>query len=253
METVLCLHASASGGRQWRRLADALGTNFRLLTPDLLGYGEDGFARDGRFSLDDEVEHVLRQLDDDVTRLHVVGHSYGGAVALRFALRHPRRVASLTVYEPAQPLLLFEDGLHTPEAREARSLREVFVGHAATTFGRWRAAREYVDYWSGPDTWNTLSFAQRRRINGLVPKIAAEWDALFSASAALGDVSALTMPVKILYGSRTRRTAKRVCELLQQRIAGSCLEQVDGLEHMGPLTHAHVVNPLIVEHLGAAA
>ncbi|MDX1507696.1 MAG: alpha/beta fold hydrolase [Woeseiaceae bacterium] len=253
METVLCLHASASAGRQWRPLSESLGTDYRLLTPDLLGYGDGGFARSGRFSLDDEVEHVLAQLDDGIERLHVVGHSYGGAVALRFAQRFPRRVASLTVYEPAQPLLLFEDGLHTSEAREARSLREIFVNHATSTFGRWRAAREYVNYWSGRDAWQRLTFARRRRITGLVPKIAAELDALFSASAALGDVSALTMPVTILFGSRTRRTAKRVCELLQERIRGSRLQSIDGLEHMGPLTHAHVVNPLIAEHLGQAA
>ena len=253
METVLCLHASASAGRQWRLLAESLGTGYRLLTPDLLGYGEGDFARSGRFSLEDEVEHVLSQLGDDESRLHVVGHSYGGAVALRFALRHPERVVSLTVYEPAQPLLLFEDGLHTSEAREVRCLREAFVSHAKSTFGRWRAAREFVNYWSGSKAWDSLRFAQRRRITGLVPKIAAEWDALFASSAALGDVSVLTMPVKILFGSRTRRTAKRVCELLQERIRGSRLVQVDGLEHMGPLTHAHVVNPLIAEHLGAAA
>ena len=75
MNTVLCLHASASAGRQWRRLSESLGANYRLLTPDLLGYGDGDFARGGRFSLDDEVEHVLEQLDDD-SRLHVVGHSY---------------------------------------------------------------------------------------------------------------------------------------------------------------------------------
>ena len=253
MRTVLCLHASASAGRQWRQLAESLASRYRLLTPDLLGYGDGEFARRARFSLDDEVEHVMAQLEGIDAPLHVVGHSYGGGVALRLALRYPEMVKSLTLYEPAQPLLLFEDGLHTSEAREVRRLREVFVGHATSTFGRWRAAREFVNYWSGAKAWNSLAAAQRRRITALVPKIAAEWDALFSASATLGDVSSLTMPVRILCGSKTRRTAKRVCELLEEQINSASLQRIDGVEHMAPLTHSHIVNPLIAEHLEAAA
>ena len=61
------------------------------------------------------------------------------------------------------------------------------------------------------------------------------------------------MPVKILFGSHTRQTSIRVCELLHERLDGAHLECVDGVEHMAPMTHAHIVNPLIANHLEAAA
>lgn len=249
METVICLHASASAGRQWRQLAEALGDGYRLLTPNLLGYGDESYTKGNRVSLDDEVDKLVDGLGDEDISLHVVGHSYGGGVALRFAMRFPGRVKSLTLYEPAQPLLLFEDGLRTSEAREIRQLRSVFVEDATSTFGRWRAAREFITYWSDAGAWEKLRFAQRRRIVSLTPKIAAEWDAMFSSTAALGDVSCLNMPVTILCGTETRRTAIRVCELLEERIDGAQLIMVDGVEHMAPLTHAHIVNPLITERL----
>ena len=250
MRTILCLHASASSSRQWQSLRQALPTNFRVLTPNLIGYGRKAFERRGRFSLDDEVENVLRQIGDLDGPVDVVGHSYGGGVALRFAQRFSNSVRSLTLYEPAQPLLLFEDGLHTEAAREARNLRGAFHEHARSALLGWRAARENVNYWSGPKAWSSLRLSQKRRIAKLTPKVAAEWDALFSAGASLGDASQLTMPVHLLCGGRTRRTAKRVCELLADRLPNARLTRVEGLAHLAPITHAHVVIPRIMDSLG---
>ena len=67
------------------------------------------------------------------------------------------------------------------------------------------------------------------------------------SGARLDDVSALTMPVRILCGTRTRRTAKRVCELLAQRIPGALVHWPDGLKHMAPITDAAMVNTVIAD------
>ena len=70
---------------------------------------------------------------------------------------------------------------------------------------------------------------------------------LAGAEARLDDVSALTMPVRILCGTRTRRTAKRVCELLAQRIPGALVHWLDGLKHMAPITDAAMVSTVIAD------
>src|SRR5688500_8144877 len=89
---VICLHASASTSRQWQPLADDLGNAFEVATPDLLGHG-DAVPWRGKHAgvLLADVTRVLAIAGSSARRIHLVGHSYGGAVALRAALLDPDR------------------------------------------------------------------------------------------------------------------------------------------------------------------
>jgi pimeloyl-ACP methyl ester carboxylesterase len=244
---VVCLHGSTSSGRQWRQLVDKLDRRYRVVTPDLIGHGGQRFDMRARLRLDDEVDTVLGQLGATSTPFHLVGHAYGGAVALRLACRYPERVASLTLYEPAHFLSLFEDGLRSTEARELRKLHTAVVSSAGSTFGRWRSAREFVNYAHGSNLWKRLTTLEKRRYAAAAPIVAAEFGALMVTDARLDDVSALKMPVRILCGTRTRRTAKRICELLANRIPGALMHWLDGLKHTAPVTDGALVSSVIAD------
>jgi len=99
---VLCVHASASSGRQWDALAARLRGRADVVAPDLHDHGDGPSAPQGEedlLALDAGlIERVLRDLPGAV---HLVGHSYGGAVALCAARRCPGRIRSLVVFEPA--------------------------------------------------------------------------------------------------------------------------------------------------------
>jgi pimeloyl-ACP methyl ester carboxylesterase len=246
---VVCLHGSAMSGNQWRELMEKLGRRYRVVTPDLIGYGGQRFDARARLRLDDEVGAVLGQLGDETTPFHLVGHAYGGAVALRLASRFPDRVLSLTLYEPAHFLSLFEDGLDSAEARELRRLHTSVVSKANSTLGRWRCAREFVNYAHGSNFWQQLTTFEKYRLAVTAPIVAAEFHALMVSDAKLDDVSTLTMPVRILCGTRSRRTAKRICELLADSIPGALMHWLDGLKHMAPVTDAPLVNSVIAELL----
>src|SRR5262245_10645766 len=151
-ETVVLLHASASSGAQWRSLTEILQGRWRVLAPDLYGYGQSdqrpfpgspGFADDA--ALADAV------VADSGGPIHLVGHSYGAAVALRFAADRPERLLSLTLIEPVAFHLL----RGAPQgAAEYALFHEVTVLAADVT----RAAAEgdgrrgmarFIDYWNG--------------------------------------------------------------------------------------------------------
>ncbi len=244
---VVCIHGSASNGGQWRAFRQALRGRCRVFTPDLIGYGSRRFRANRRFSMQSEVDAIIEQIGDISEPFHLIGHSYGGAIATYFAKQYPERVKSLIVYEPANFALLFEEGLHTEASQEIRQVRATFADGVGTALSRWRAARSFISYWSGAKAWRSFKFTQRSWLAAMAPKVRAEFDAILGAHDVLSDVSGLEMPVRIICGTRTRLAAKRVCELMAKQIDGARLLKLVNLQHMAPLTDPHSVNPLLVD------
>lgn len=95
--TLLAIH----GGPDWDHsyLRDPLERlDCRLLMPDLRGCGRSGRVPEEEYHPDGMMRDLVRVLDEfGVERADVLGHSYGGMVAQRFALTHPSRVRSLIV------------------------------------------------------------------------------------------------------------------------------------------------------------
>src|SRR5579864_6257970 len=89
--TVL-VHSSGLSGRQWSRLAPALAKRgARVIVPYLTGHGK---SAPGPFSFRTDVA-LVADLLRSLGSAHVVGHSYGGLIALHAALAEPRLVRSL--------------------------------------------------------------------------------------------------------------------------------------------------------------
>ena len=101
---VVLLHGGgpgASGVSNYSRNIDALAEHFRVLVPDMPGYGRSakGVDRDDPFGY--LADHIRGMLDElGIQRAHLVGNSYGGSCALRLALDTPQRVDKLVLMGP---------------------------------------------------------------------------------------------------------------------------------------------------------
>jgi pimeloyl-ACP methyl ester carboxylesterase len=247
-ETVVCLHSSMSHGGQWRALAHRLHGQFNVVAPNLLGYGgaSDCFKQ---LSLEDEVEGVMAQIESVAGSLHLVGHSFGGAVALRLATLYPERIASLTVYEPVWFSLLFDNGLGGKDIPEIGRIQKLLGGNSR--FEQTRGAQDFVNYWAGGDGWSFIPTDQQERLASLSSKVAAEFGALMAAGPATKELADLDVPLRLLCGTNTRQSAQEISELLSEILPGVEYFRLQGLAHMAPVTNADDVNPLIVEHVMA--
>ena len=98
--TLLCLHGITSWGGRFRRLAEERLTAFRVLAPDLRGHGRSDW--EPPWSLGTHVGDLVDTLGaEHVDRVDVVGHSFGGRLALELAARHPERVGRVVLLDPA--------------------------------------------------------------------------------------------------------------------------------------------------------
>jgi pimeloyl-ACP methyl ester carboxylesterase len=248
---VICLHSSASSARQWAPLREALGPAFRTMAPGLLGYGDEGsWTFERALSLDDEarqIEPLIAAEDDGV---HLVGHSYGGAVALHLALRNPGRVKSVSLYEPVLFNLLHEDPASREPAVEISAVR-IAVRRAAYSGRAEQAAQTFVDYWSGPGAWEALADKRRAPIVAHMRKVDAEFDAVFYNATSLLTYRRLAMPVLAMVGETTRRPPRRILDLLATVLPDVTRREIAGAGHLGPLTHADEVNARIRAFLAA--
>jgi alpha-beta hydrolase superfamily lysophospholipase len=99
---VIALQCSAAGVSQWRTLAETLSGRYEMLAPE--HYGSESIGHlpgEHAFALADEAARTIELVDGTDGAVHLVGHSYGGGVALAVALARPHRVASMALCAPA--------------------------------------------------------------------------------------------------------------------------------------------------------
>ena len=101
---VVLLHGGgpgASGVANYSRNIGALADNFRVIVPDMPGYGRSAKGVDARDPFGYLARHIVGMLDElGIPRAHLVGNSYGGSCALRLALDTPHRVDRLVLMGP---------------------------------------------------------------------------------------------------------------------------------------------------------
>lgn len=249
---VVCLHSSAASGRQWRRLIADGGAAWRWHAPDLFGHGDrPDWPELMPSQLSVEAQGVLAGLPFDANEpFHLVGHSYGGAVALQLALQQRQRVLSLTLYEPVAFGVLPALGPNEPEWAEIRDVAATLAA-ALDRGDDFDAARGFCAYWQGRDVWPDMDFVQHLRLAESMPTVRRHFEALFAAQWSDSLLDLLQMPVQLICGTHTRASARRVAQSLAARLPRAQLTMLEGAGHMAPIGEAARVNALILKSLVA--
>jgi pimeloyl-ACP methyl ester carboxylesterase len=249
-ERVIALHCSGAGASQWQSLAQALDQGFEVLTPEHFGSKSRGpWTGEHAFTLADEAFTTLSLIDETSGSVHLVGHSYGGGVALKAALSRPDRVASMVLYEPGAFHLLRQmpekgAAAHAEIASLARNVGEGLLS------GDYRGAvAGFVDYWNGPGAWRTMRPALQQALLKWVPKGPLDFQASFNEPTPPSAYRVIDCPVLILRGEHSPRASCVVAECLAELLPNSKLAVVPGAGHMGPISHAEEVSALTIQHI----
>jgi haloacetate dehalogenase len=139
---VVLLHGYPQSGVYWHKIAPSLAERYRVIIPDLRGYGDSvGPAPDeanmlySKRAMAGDVARVLDALSEDGAM--IVGHDRGGRVAYRFALDHPERTRKLAVLDMVPTSETWERmvaaeaiaAYHWPFLAQGNGLPERMIGH----------------------------------------------------------------------------------------------------------------------------
>lgn len=241
-------HSATGSGAQWRELAGQLSGRYRLIAPDHLGYGRTGAYPGGPqvFDLEVTIIEALVELTD--APVHLIGHSYGGHILTRAAIRMPDRLRSLSLIEPSLFQLLSPAG-RLEEHAEIKAIADSVVHYVERGDAR-KAARGFINYWVGEEAFDTMDERVQRAVVAGMPKLRTEWLSAFDPSGVAVDaLKSITVPIQLISGSKTTIAARAVVDILREIWPEAQHREIEGAGHMSPLTHSGVVNSLLEEFL----
>jgi pimeloyl-ACP methyl ester carboxylesterase len=250
---VIALHCSLGTGRRWAKLTEALGHSYRVITPDIAGYGDDVDPFDLPLTLADEVAFLLDRVDTGIGQVHLVGHSYGGAIAFKMATASPlaARVRSLTLIEPVLPTLLKESAadrrLHDLFAQLARNV-SVDLSRGMSV----EAIERFMTYWDGSTASEPMSAEAKLRLTERIDKLPYDFAAALSEENVTAAAAGIKVPTSLFSGGLSPYMTQRIVGRLASLIDGAETHHLPAAGHMLPLTHARQINPQIVAHIARA-
>ena len=247
--TVILLHSTAAGNRQWKKLIELLSEDYHLIAPNLFGYGEtDSWTGQKSQTLKDQAEIIRQFVPLDGSKFSLVGHSFGGSVAMMAAKLFKPQTEKLISIEP-NPNYLLRDMGRSDDFNEILAMRDCIKTNGAAE--KWEVAAEvFADYFNGRGAWEAMDVDRRQKfISALKPNY-HEWDPVMNENTSMKEwKSCLPEKTTVLSCVKTINSISGIINLLRSNMTTwDFIEYQEG-GHMAPLTMPNIINPLVAKVL----
>jgi pimeloyl-ACP methyl ester carboxylesterase len=245
--TVVLVPGSCSTGAAWRPVISQWGSGFRCVTTSLLGYGGTAERRD---ALDVDISHEADILEAVIRRaacpVHLVGHSFGGLVALAVALRNRVPLLSLTIVEATAMELLWSMG----ECQHYRAFREMTAAYfVAFHAGERDAIESMIDFYGGAGTFAAWPSPVRGYAVETTSVNILDWASAYDFELTQEALANIAVPTLVLWGGESHPAMQRANELLGWCMENASVVTIAGAAHFMISTHAKEVARLIARHV----
>ncbi|WP_039017222.1 alpha/beta fold hydrolase [Halocynthiibacter namhaensis] len=242
----LLLHCGNAHSGAWKGLAGLLVDDLHMVATDHPGHGRSPAWDETRALHDQATQYAAEALPTGDEPVDLVGHSFGGTVALRLALEKPTRVRSLTLIEPVLFCTLKGTAAYQASYALAQPLKALIDDGR-----REEAARQFTQIWGNGLIWEDLPESQRAYITQCIRLIPASWPTIYfdeDGHFTPDRLRSLSCPVQIIRGEHSPNDIT----LIHQRLecAFGIQEQVvAGAGHMAPITHPEEIGGLLRQFL----
>lgn len=247
---VLLIHGSGPGvtaWANWRLVLPALAESRRVIAPDMAGFGYTERLPGDAHTMDSWVAHAIGVLDAlDIERTDLVGNSFGGAIALALAIRHPARVRRLVLMGSVGVPFEITPALdavwgYQPSLEAMRGLLDLFAFDRSLVNDELARLRYEASIRPGfQESFGAMFPAPRQR-----------WvDAMASAEA---DIRALPNQTLVIHGREDKVIPLQTSQTLASWIPRSQLHVFGQCGHWTQIEHAARFARLVGDFLAEAA
>lgn len=249
-DPVVLIHGSWVDSRSWRAILPGLAGSMQVLAYDRRGHGASTYAPRAH-ALESEAADLAALLEStDHYPAHLVGHSYGGMIALRLAVDRPELVRSLSLHEPPYIGLLDGDPATVPEAERLRAeLRQeqdrIRAGDAEG------AARALFGLFAGDESaWDRFRAETRTELLRYAPRWLEEFsDPETDRPPAEPGLRELLVPIMLTEGTASPAFLHRMTLALEAQVSNSVVRRLRDAGHDPQVTHPDLYAATLVAFL----
>ncbi len=245
---VVMVHGSVSDYREWLMQMAPLARHYRVIAysrryhwPNLPP-GKDADASVERQA--DDLAAIIRAMG--IAPAHIVGHSFGGAVAINLTLRHPELVRTLVLAEPTVAGVLGDTPENDAVSKESQAVRaemkEAFASGDAERIVRTYAARV------APGEFEKAPPEIQQMLLANVPAFQLDFTSRRSPFTC-DDARRLAVPVLILSGERSAMGLQRIAEAASRCMKAARLVKIPQATHWMQHDHAQAFNDAVLAFL----
>ena len=231
------LHGSYATTSTWKKMVEQLALHYHCILIELPGHGgtpdPDDFSAptiETELSL---VKHIVTEITDQP--IHLVGHSYGGVVALVLAMDGRLAVSEMTLFEPVAVWVLdkvydlqYIECLRTFLIKYRRDVRQN-IPHCCG---------EVINFWGGEGVFEQLPDFIKDSMEPMVHNNIRHWDVCSAIGNSPPDLHNCLVPTRIVCGTRSNPIAHAIAEGLDRQMRRSKKYAIEDATHFLVTSHA---------------
>lgn len=245
---VVLVHGSVSDYREWSGQIRILARHYHVIAysrryhwPNLPAGNDPDASTETQA---DDLAAIIKAMG--IGPAHIVGHSFGGAVALNLALRHPELVRTLVLAEPAVSSLLTSTPENDDVTKESQAIRAEMTKAFATGDAE-RIVRTYAEH-VAPGDFDKAASEVRQMLLANVSAFQLDFTSR-RTPLTCDDAKRVTVPVLILFGDRSPLGLQRIAAAAARCIDGARLVKIRQATHWLQHDQPRAFNDAVLEFL----
>ncbi len=234
---IVFIHGSYASTSTWKKMVGRLAANHHCILIKLPGHcgtpDPEDFA-DPTIETELEIlERVVNLLTNEP--VHLVGHSFGGVIALAQALKGNLNLSQVSLFEPVAVWVLdkvLDEKMGSNVQKFLTKYRYDVSQETPYVCG------QVIDFWAGEGAFESLPGFIKESMELLVANNIRHWNAEAVLGSNLIDLQECVIATRLICGSQSNPVAKAICDHLSKRIPNSKQYTIEGASHF--LVNSHV-------------
>ncbi|QFI37077.1 alpha/beta hydrolase [Moritella marina ATCC 15381] len=235
---IVFIHGSYASTSTWKKIVQQLALTHHCISIKLPGHcgmpDPDDFNAPNISTELDIIESVIAELTNQP--IHLIGHSFGGVVALALALKGSVNITQLTLFEPVSTWVFKSVGdldmtaqvnTFIQDYRESISNNEVY------------ACGQVIDFWGGKGSFEPLPDFIKDGMKPLTNNNNRHWSLCENTYHHRSALNALTIPTKLICGSASNPIAQKIVQYLSHELSNAKQYSITGASHFLVTSHAN--------------